>query len=358
MKFGLALFPVMGPDEKAASTYYDESIRLAEIADLLGYEHVQIVEHYFSPYGGYSPDPVTFLAAVAARTSRIRVTTGAVIPVFTHPIKLTGKLLMLDNLSHGRLDVGFGRAFLPEEFAAFGVPMSESKARFANGIELFRRLCTEFDVSSDVEWAPFGPVTMLPRPYQQPHPPIFVASTTSAESCAAAGRAGYHLQVVPTVTSREGVQEMLAAYRTARAEAGHTGDERIQVKYTCYLAEDRGNALESARRYEHNYIEKMTAAVASWGSMRSADYPGYEQLVAKVRKYDFDASLARNTVLAGTPADVTEQLQTITDWFGSELSVSLQFNPGCTSLTDAVRALRLFASEVAPKFAQDMAHSS
>src|SRR6266540_4586187 len=133
MEFGVAFFPTMGPDEQAASAYYDDSIRLAELADDLGFAHVQIVEHYFTPYGGYSPDPVPFLAAVAARTSRIRVTTGAVLPAFAHPIQLAGKLAMLDNLSHGRLDVGFGRAFLPGEFEAFQTSMGESRARFEEG---------------------------------------------------------------------------------------------------------------------------------------------------------------------------------------------------------------------------------
>src|SRR2546429_386665 len=125
MEFGVALFPTMGPDELAASAYYDDSLKLVELADGLGFAHVQIVEHYFTAYGGYSPDPVSSLAAAAARTSRIRVTTGAVLPAFSHPLQLAGKLAMLDNLSHGRLDVGFGRAFLPGEFEAFGVSLDE-----------------------------------------------------------------------------------------------------------------------------------------------------------------------------------------------------------------------------------------
>ncbi|MFB6394133.1 LLM class flavin-dependent oxidoreductase [Polymorphospora lycopeni] len=357
MQFGVGFFPVLGPAEKGASDWYDESLVLAVLADELGYEHVQMVEHYFSAYGGYSPDPVTFLTAVAARTSRIRVVTGAVVPAFTHPVKLAGKLAMLDNLSHGRLDAGFGRAFLPEEFAAFGVPMSASRIRFAEGIEACRLLWTQEDVSWSGDWGSFGPVTMLPRPYQQPHPPIFVASTTSAQSCADAGRAGHHLQVVPTVTSRENLQEMLAAYREARAAAGHRGPGRVQIKYTCYLAEDATVALTAARRWELNYIDKMATAIASWATVRSADYPGYEHLVDKVRGYDFDRSCADNKVLAGDPAQVRDQLTAIADWFGPDVSVCLQVNPGCTPLPDAERALRLFAEQVAPHFTGETTHA-
>jgi len=348
MKFGISLFPTVGPDERSAAEYYDDSIRLAQLADILGFAHVQIVEHYLTEYGGYSPDPVPFLTAVAAKTNRIRVVTGAVLPAFAHPVTLAGKLAMLDNLSHGRLDVGFGRAFLPAEFAVFGVSLDESRAKFTAGVDACRRLWSEEDVTVDTPWWRFGPVTMLPRPYQRPHPPIFVASATSSESCAAAGRAGYHLQAVPTVTSHEGLKDMLAAYRAARAEAGHAGPGHIQLKFTCYLSEDSARAVEGARHWEHDYAEKMTRAVEAWASVRSADYPGYEKLVEKAKQYSFDTSLRNVKVLAGSPTEVTEQLSTVAEWFGDDLTVSLLFNPGRMPPAEAERSIDLFAAKVAP----------
>ncbi|MYW01359.1 LLM class flavin-dependent oxidoreductase [Streptomyces sp. SID3343] len=353
MKFGLNFFPVFDPAERSAHAYFDDCLRLAELADRLGFEHVQTVEHYFSAYGGYCPDPVTLLAAVAARTTRVRVVTGAVIPAFTHPVKLAGKLAMLDNLSHGRLDVGFGRAFLPEEFAAFGIPMEQSRSRFAENVEACRRLWSEEEVVHRGEHTAFGPVTMLPRTVQRPHPPIFVAAATSADSCAAAGAAGHHLQVVPAVTTTEDLQVMLTAYHRARAEAGHAGAGRVQIKYTCYLDDDRETALAVGRHWENNYIEKMRAAVASWAAPGTGgrDYPGYAALLEKVRAYDFARALADNKVLAGTCDDVARQLGEIAEWFGPDLSVSLQFNPGALPLPAAERALRDFAEHVAPKLA-------
>lgn len=354
MKFGLTFFPVLTPAERSASDYFDDCLNLAEVADELGFEHVQTVEHYFSAYGGFCPDPVTLLAAVAARTTRIRIVTGAVVPAFTHPVKLAGKLAMLDNLARGRLDVGFGRAFLPEEFAAFGIPMAESRARFAENVEACRRLWAQEDVVWKGEFSTFGPVTMLPRTVQRPHPPIFVAATTSEESCAAAGSAGDHLQVVPSVTSTDGLKAMLAAYRSARAAAGHSGPGRVQIKYTCYLDADRDAALAAGRRWETNYIDKMSAAVASWAAPGAGggDYPGYAALVDKVRAYDFDRALAENKVLAGTVDDVTRQLEAVADGFGPDLSVSLQFNPGATPFDRAEAALRLFAARIAPALAE------
>src|SRR5437764_18089 len=149
MKFGLNFFPSFRASDSSTAEYFAQCLRLAERADQLGFHSVKTVEHYFYDYGGHSPNPVVFLAAVAARTQRIRPITGAVIPAFNHPIKLAAELAALDNLSNGRLDVGFGRAFIPKEFEVFGVSMDESRARFEEGIDIVTRLWTEDRVSYD-----------------------------------------------------------------------------------------------------------------------------------------------------------------------------------------------------------------
>ncbi|MEU3838492.1 LLM class flavin-dependent oxidoreductase [Streptomyces sp. NPDC028635] len=348
MEFGVNFFPVIDPERKSASTYYDESLRLAELAEALGFEHVQTVEHYGSPYGGYSPDPVVFLTAVAARTSRIRLVTGAVIAAFAHPVQLAARLAQLDNLSHGRLDVGFGRGFLPDEFELFGVDMAESRTRFDEVVDACLALWSGEEVRFEGQVHRFGPVTGFPRPHQRPHPPVFVAAATSPDSCARAGERGHHLQVVPSVTSREQLTEMVAAYRAARAAAGHQGPGRVQIKYTCYVGEDRASTLADARAQEQNYVTTMAGAVASWARARSGQYPGYEAFVDKVRRYDFDRALADHKVLAGTPEEVAAQIDTVRGWYGDDLCLSLQFNPGHLPYGRAERAMELFAAEVAP----------
>lgn len=348
MRHGISLFPVLAPEEKSAADYFDESLRLVELAESLGYDHVQIVEHYLGPYGGYSPDPVTFLAGAATRTTTLRLITGASIPAFTHPLQLAGKLAMLDNLSHGRLGVGFGRAFLPTEFEAFAVDIDTSRERFAAGVEACRALWAGTDVTVDDGFHRFGPITSLPRTVQRPHPPIYLASAMSPQTCEWAGRSGFHLQVVPTITARPRLQEMLAAYREAWAAAGRDpGDAEIQLKFTCYLDEDRDVALRTAEELERNYIAKMTAVVAGWADVRSSAYAGYEQLAGKVRQYDFAASHRDNKVLAGRPQDVVEQLATVREWFG-DVDVSCVFSPGYLPADRAEAAVRMYAEQVVP----------
>jgi alkanesulfonate monooxygenase SsuD/methylene tetrahydromethanopterin reductase-like flavin-dependent oxidoreductase (luciferase family) len=355
MDFGLTFFPVLTEQEKSPREYYEDCLTLAADADLLGYEHVQVVEHHLGPYGGFSPDPVVLLSAVAARTERLRITTGAVIPAFDHPIMLAGRLAMLDQLTGGRLDVGAGRGFLPHEFAAFGVSIEESRARFSEALDAFVALWTGTDVVFEGDYHRFGPVTLTPRPAQRPHPPLFVASAASADSCAAAGRGGHNLQVVPTITDGSQFAEMLAAYREAFAAHHSDRTPRIQVKYTCYLDEKRAGAWAAAVEGEANYLAKMSSAVESWRGAATSEYPGYEKLVEKVAAADLHKSWRHDKVLIGTAVEVTEQLERVRALVGDDVTISLHLNTGDTPLAHARWAVAEFAEKIAPQFAGELA---
>src|SRR5687767_12844488 len=107
MEFGLNFFPCVGPAEKSAERYFREALHLASLTDELGYNRVRHVEHYFHPYGGFSPNPLVFPTAVSQGTTKVRLITGAVLPAFNNPLKLAGEIGMLDGISNGRLEVGF-----------------------------------------------------------------------------------------------------------------------------------------------------------------------------------------------------------------------------------------------------------
>src|SRR5579859_4488973 len=176
LEFGMQFFPDVGPELKSAAQYFDESLRLIDFCDPYGWGHVRTVEHYFHPYGGYSPNPIVFLAAAAQRSKKARLITGAVLPIFNNPLKLAGELAMLDALCDGRLDIGFARAFLPHEFARFGVKLDESRARFDEGVEQVRLLLEHENVTHEGRFHSFRGLTSLPRQTQHPRPPFYIAA--------------------------------------------------------------------------------------------------------------------------------------------------------------------------------------
>ena len=161
-----------------------------DLCDELGYTQVRTVEHYFEPYGGYSPAPHIFLAAASQRTRRARLPTGAVLAVFNHPLKVAGEIGMLDAISGGRLDCGFGRAFLPHEFQRFERPMDQSRARFEEGLEAVWRLLEEENVTFEGQFYRFRNVTSLPRPTQRPRLTFGTAALGMGESLRRAGEGG------------------------------------------------------------------------------------------------------------------------------------------------------------------------
>src|SRR5262249_15645817 len=236
MEFGIQFFPAVGPDQKPADQYWREALELTQLVERLGFTNVRTVEHYFLSYGGYSPDPLIFLSAAAAVTRSIRLITGAVLPVFNNLLKLAGQIGMVDAISGGRLEVGFARAFLPHEFARFGISMDESRARFDEGLEQVRRLLEEDKVTARGRFHSFENATSLPRPTQKPRPPFWIAALSTTESFENAGTLGHYLMAIPL--ARAPIASLLQPYRDAWTAAGRGGRGKVMLAFQEPVARD------------------------------------------------------------------------------------------------------------------------
>ncbi len=350
MKFGLNFFPSFRAEDSSTADYFDQCLRLAERADALGYNSIKTVEHSFYDYGGHSSNPCVFLSAVAARTKRIRVITGAVIPAFHHPAHLGGDLAMLDNMSKGRLDAGFGRAFLPKEFEVYGVPLDESRPRFEEAIGVIRRLWTEDKVTHKGKYWSFDDVHLMPRVVQKPHPPVWIAAIVSEESFVYAAKNGFNVMIVPYAGKPGALREFIKLYRKVWAESGHgAGREKVQVAQFCYVAEDRAEARAGFERITRRYLETFADAIVSWKGTSSDQYPGYDKMVEGILSTTPDKIIETNSAFVGTPEEVVEQVRQCRDTFG-EIEPSMQINFGGSSDAEAFRTLELVASRVMPKF--------
>jgi alkanesulfonate monooxygenase SsuD/methylene tetrahydromethanopterin reductase-like flavin-dependent oxidoreductase (luciferase family) len=347
MEFGIQFFPDVGPSEKSAQDYWQDALALVAHCDDLGYSHVRTVEHYFNAYGGYSPNPIVFLAAAAMRSVKARLVTGAVLPVFNNPLKLAGEIGMLDAISGGRLDVGFARAFLPHEFARFGVSVNESRARFDEGLAQVRQLLSEENVSAEGRFHSFKNVTSLPRPTQRPHPPFWVAALASPESFAGAGTAGHFLMAIPYQGAK--MRELIGIYRDAWRAAGHPGRGRVMLALHMFCAETMEEAVRVAREPLNAYLKSVVAAASEWGEgLNSNDYPNYDKIVAALAQETFDTQMAKGIAWIGTPREVAQRILALNDEVGGFEIASLQVNFHTISREDALRSMRLFAREVMP----------
>ena len=323
-----------------------------DLCDELGYTQVRTVEHYFEPYCGYSPAPHVFLTAASQRTGNARLLTGAVLPVFNHPLKVAGEIGMLDAISRGRLDCGFGRAFLPHEFQRFERSMDESRARFEEGMEAVRQLLEREDVTFEGQFYRFRNVTSLPRPTQRPRPPFWTAALGTPESLRRAGEQGYNLMLVPFAGPQ--MREAISVYREAWREAGHAGRGRIALGLHMFCHEDREESRRIAQPNIDAYFESLVAAAeldSGWGAgTSSGDYPNYDSHMDKLRQAKFDSLLESGTIWVGTPDDIKEQIASYSDAVGGFDTASLQVNFHQISLDAAAASMRLFSSEVISAF--------
>jgi probable F420-dependent oxidoreductase len=209
MKFGL--FGInMGP----CGGDVDAMLRVAESAEAAGLESLWTGEHVVLPDPQAPPspaspdtpflDPSVALAAIAARTEKIRLGTGIIILPQRNPLELAKELASLDCVSHGRLIFGLGAGYLEPEFRALGANYAERGAVTDEAIDVLRALWTQAKPGFEGRHFRFSGVDAHPRPVQKPHPPIVVGgmSRAAARRAVARGDGWYGFFTSPELTER------------------------------------------------------------------------------------------------------------------------------------------------------------
>src|SRR5215831_3053698 len=212
MQFGwltLALSP--SPEEDGARI--EQQIEQVCAAEALGFGDVWLTEHYFTGESVYN-DSLLFAAALAMKTSRIRIGFAVVQTPFHHPVRLAVQLALLDNLSRGRIDVGIGKGtvYNEYEFIGHGLRSHDSRERMEEAVEILERAWREAPLTYEGKYYKVHVPELRPRPVQRPHLPHWrgVILPSSFTEC---GKLG-----VPILTARLPVQRIKE--RWALYEAG------------------------------------------------------------------------------------------------------------------------------------------
>src|ERR1039458_7154182 len=161
MKFGLFFINEKPPwisDEQVMK----QALEQCRLADSMGYDALWLGEHHFAPYGAMS-DTMVFAGAVSQVTKRIPIGTAVIVPAFQHPVRVAEQVAMLDLLSDGRFWLGLGRGYQEREFKGFGIPQSESKARFRESVTIIEGLLNQETLSYDGEFWSLDNLTIAPR---------------------------------------------------------------------------------------------------------------------------------------------------------------------------------------------------
>ena len=342
------------------------------LAEELGFEVMWLGEHHFGPYGiGDLPNPILLGADLAARTSRIRIGQMANIAPWWHPIRLAEDLAILDNMTEGRIEVGFGRGIWPYEgpqFHANADPRKDAENRelFRETIEVVRKIWSDEYFSHqgenysfpadntvfshpsyppDPAWQDGERVTRLrvtPRPYQKPHPPLWMTVSTdrSVTTAAELGLKACYWQPPPLRIRQR--MELYAEVRSKLEGRPFSLGEDQAVMRSTYVA----SSMEEARRDAEAGIMSSFIFNDPFRGRQVFTNPG-EELNDDVRlDWDF---LEPRTLLVGSPDHVAEKIQELREVCSLECLL-VEFAHGGIPQRKILRNLENFATRVMPRF--------
>src|SRR3982074_479338 len=198
--------------------YYEDRLAIVELFDRAGFHAYHLAEHHATPLG-MAPSPSVFLAAVAQRPRRLGVgPMGYALPLY-HPLRLIEEICMLDQMSGGRLEIGFGRGASPIELGFFGQDAKKAQAIYTEGLELVIKGMTEKTLSFAGEHFRFDKVPMAIAPFQKPHPPVWYG-VHSPDAAERAARKGLHtVSLDPPAETKVSADRYRAVWRATRGDA-------------------------------------------------------------------------------------------------------------------------------------------
>ncbi|MBL7499253.1 LLM class flavin-dependent oxidoreductase [Frankia sp. CNm7] len=305
----------------ATADRYAAALDMAEWADRLGCVTITVAEHHGSA-DGYLPSPIPMLAAMAARTTNARFTIAALIAPFHDPLRLAEDLIVLDNLSRGRVDLIVAAGYVREEFAMFDVPMKERPRRVTEVVSTLKAAFTgePFDYRG-------RRVHLTPAPFRPGGPSVSLGGSSEPAARRAARIADGFVPSDPRVWEfyRDEVQ------RLGRPDPGASP---MGSAGTVALAED----AELGWRQMAPFFLHHTNAYGAWQAQDDVASP-YRTVP------DVDALRATGRFRVLKPAQYVEELKAAATPFA-------HFHPLCGGMPIDVAwsSLRLFEREVLPAF--------
>ena len=333
-------------NRRSANQLVADILDEAVYAEEVGLHSAWIGEHHFSTLGVLScPDLV--LAHVAARTKRIRLAPAVTVLPLHHPIRVAEQWATLDLLSGGRVDFAAGRGYDRREYEPFHVSFENNQSIFEEGMEIVRRLwASDGPIAHHGKYYQFDDVAITPRPLQRPIP-AYVASF-SKPSIELAARLGCNLIVAPFAAAMTfgGLKQVYDLYSEACARNAHPAG-RLMCSYFLHFADTLAEEQAARARQIRYYRECATAAFPGDPRTAPPSYRYFLEIVDRLHKVG-PQDLTENSVLLGSPAQITETLKKVEAAGIAE--VILYVNVGLKPHPQVKDEMARFAAEVAPNF--------
>jgi len=344
-------------DPKKGAEEYASYLDQLTYAEELGFDIVAVNEHHQTAYG-MMPAPNLIASALIQRTKAVKIAIlGRALPLTANPITIAEEFAMLDNLSKGRIITGFVRG-IGTEYHATGLNPAFSHERYQEAHDLIVQAWTRpGPFPFEGEHYNFRYVNLWPRPYQDPHPPIWIPSQGSSETIKWASDPARKYPFLVTFSAADLVSRYLNMYRdSARAFGYEASGDQLGWAAPIYVAESDERAKAEAKagieslfnQYLHNPWEMLLPpGYMSLSSMKNT-MKMRKALGTRNRDLTIDELMESGTVVVGSTQTVRNRIEQMREKTGLSIVVAmLQF--GVLNDEQTKRNMELFAAEVMPK---------
>ncbi|MSQ19795.1 MAG: LLM class flavin-dependent oxidoreductase [Betaproteobacteria bacterium] len=338
MRFGI--FDYIDRRAESIPRTYDERMVLIQAAEAAGFYGYHVTEHHATPLSA-TPSPAVFLAAAARETTRIRL--GALLfllPLY-HPYRLLEELLMLDNLSRGRLDIGLGRGISPFEFAALGQDIKVSDRVYAERLEIVWQGLWGKRIDHHGEHYQIANAPLPMDWVQRPHPPLWYGLRNGPDGSLLPARRGMNVVTLGNdERATQAITRFLAAWPTFAVERRETGSivdaPMIGLVRGMFIADTDAEAERLARPAYRAWFDNLM-----WLWKENNAFPGIPL------SQNFDESIRDGSLVVGSPDTVRRKFLAQANRCGHNYLV-LKLAFGCFTHAQEMHSLELFRREVMP----------
>jgi alkanesulfonate monooxygenase SsuD/methylene tetrahydromethanopterin reductase-like flavin-dependent oxidoreductase (luciferase family) len=347
MKFGLHYqLPCFGSQSPVQR--YRDTLEQSVHSEALGFESVWPVEQHFNADLSITPAPLLLLAALAERTRTLRLGVAIILLTLSHPIRIAEEVATLDVLSNGRVEFGIGRGAIPSHFSGFGIAQSESRERFDEALELIVQAWTRERVSHNGRFFKVNDICVVPKPIQQPHPPIRVAAN-SVETLEYMGRMGYPVFVATPTNPFPRLRKTLPVYREARKQAGHPdhGGEDVTLALPVFVSNSRARIRELMEPSINHYLQTVASIYRSAVERQETTAAQVPQRVERFGRMTWEQA-CESIAIFDTPDACLERLQRVREEFKVGRLICWFNIGGMAPHSEVMSSMDLFAAKVMP----------
>ncbi|MCH8190531.1 MAG: LLM class flavin-dependent oxidoreductase [Chloroflexi bacterium] len=342
-----------GSDE-GVRRVYRECIEQVKLADELGYRTVWFTEHHFLPKFSFSPAPEIFLAALARETKNIRLGHGIVLLPhrINHPLRVAERIAVLDLVSDGRVEFGGGRAISESEVTAFGVSPDDTRPQWEEALRMLPAMWTGDSFSWDSKTLPIPERSVVPKPVQKPHPPMWVACTQPA-TVEFAGSHGLGALAfgIGTGESNDYVRLYRDKIKTADPIGKFVNNRfALWVHTLCAPTDQEALDLQGPSYFTYSdYVKQLFAPWIDGKAPKSYEWfmDYFKENLEYMKTATMEDIVAAGSACIGSPETCLKVLQHVAD---AGVDEALLFMQSFDTPHDAImRSIEMLAKEVKPK---------